>query len=85
LGLISAPYNRKDDIMKVTRNHSKETFLSSLDYGDVFELDDMIYMLINDNEPHQNMLPCVKLHTGELIYISEDIFVIPHYTAELKY
>lgn len=71
--------------MIISRNHSAEIFLPNLDYGDVFELDDMIYMLINDNEPHQNMLPCVNLSTGDLIYIDEDISVIPHYTAELKY
>lgn len=72
--------------MKVTRNHSEETFLSNLDYGDVFEFDDWIYMLISDNAPHVgNVLPCVKLCTGELVYISEDTCVIPYYNAELRY
>jgi len=72
--------------MKVTRNHSPETFLSNLDYGDVFELDDMIYMLINDNKPHDDsMLLCVNLSMGDAEYLSEDIHVIPHYNAELKY
>ena len=74
------------DIVKVTRNHSTETLLSNLDYGDVFEFDDVIYMFINDNGMHDcGMLPCVNLSTGDLKYISEDVLVIPHYTAELKY
>ena len=72
--------------MKVTRHHSEETFLSNLEYGDVFEFDNWIYMLINDNEPHDgSVLPCVKLCTGELDYISGDICVIPYYNAELRY
>jgi len=72
--------------MTISRKSSPETFLSNLEYGEVFEFDDMVYMLINDNEPHDDSkLPCVNLSTGDLEYIAEDILVTPYYTAELRY
>lgn len=72
--------------MKVTRKHLEETFLSNLDYGDIFEFHNNIYMLINNNEvwgcSHRS---CVNLSTGEISYINKDVLVIPHYNAELRY
>ena len=78
--------NRKDDIMKISCKQPEAEPLSFLQYGDVFEFHNNIYMLINDNEvlgsSHRS---CVNLSKGEMSYICKDVLVIPHYNAELKY
>lgn len=72
--------------MKISCKQPEAELLSDLEYGDVFEFHNNIYMLINNNEvwgcSHRS---CVNLSTGEISYINKDVLVIPHYTAELKY
>ena len=72
--------------MTVERKTPSQTLVSNLIPGDIFELDDTMYILVEDGELHDgNKLPYVRLTDGLLDYIDEDYLVTPYYNAKMIY